>query len=139
MIVDASAGFGGESKFHVKALNNHKWEYIFMGTATKEIKDMISELSPTSKLMCSTKSSTIATRVHIYDVYANWDNDTENCKRDLCHLINLLEKRVIKPKILDRMPLSKVAKAHEILNTKRLQGHLVCEPWMKSMQRAVYL
>jgi len=139
MIVDASAGFSGESKSHVKALNNHKWEYIFMGTATKEIKDMISELSPTSKLMCSTKSSTIATRVHIYDVYANWENDTESCKRDLCHLINLLEKRVIKPKILDRMPLSKVAKAHEILNTKRLQGHLVCEPWMKSMQRAVYL
>jgi hypothetical protein len=35
--------------------------------------------------------------------------------------------------------LNKVAKAQELLELKRLPGFLVCEPWMMSKKRAVYL
>lgn len=74
-----------------------------------------------------------------YDVYEEWEKNIDLCKRDLSHLLKLLEGQSIKPEVLDRIPLNKVAKAHELLETKRLPGFLVCEPWMKSKKRAVYL
>lgn len=76
---------------------------------------------------------------YAYDVYEEWQNNLELCKRDLSHLLRLLEGQTIKPDVLDRLPLNKVAKAHELLETKGLPGFLVCEPWMQSKKRAVYL
>lgn len=74
-----------------------------------------------------------------YDVYEMWEKNLELCKRDLSHLLKLLESKSIKPEVLDRIPLNKVAKAHELLETKRLPGFLVCEPWIKTKKRALYL
>jgi len=74
-----------------------------------------------------------------YDVYEEWDTNLELCKRDLGHLLTLLESKAIQPEVLDRIPLDKVAKAQELLEMKRLPGFLVCEPWLKSKKRAVYL
>lgn len=74
-----------------------------------------------------------------YDVYEEWERNLDLCKRDLVHLLKLLESKSIKPEILDRIPLNKVAKAHELLESKRLPGFLVCEPWIKSKKRAIYL
>ena len=74
-----------------------------------------------------------------YDVYKAWEKNLDLCKRDLSHLLRLLERKLIKPEVLDRIPLNKVAKAHELLETKRLPGFLVCEPWMKNKKHAVYL
>lgn len=74
-----------------------------------------------------------------YDVYQEWESNLEICKRDLSHLLKLLERKIIKPEVLDRLPLNKVAKAQELLELKRLPGFLVCEPWMMSKKRAVYL
>jgi NADPH:quinone reductase-like Zn-dependent oxidoreductase len=95
---------------------------------------------PTS-LVCSKQKefTKMMHRYHCYDVYEQWDRRLELCKRDLEHLLKLLQQGIIKPKILDRIPLSKVARAHELLETKRLSGFLICEPWMRSKKRAVYL
>ncbi len=81
----------------------------------------------------------ILNKSYAYDVYEEWQNNLELCKRDLSHLLKLLQDETIKPEVLDRIPLNKIAKAHELLDTKRLPGFLVCEPWMRSKKRAVYL
>ena len=74
-----------------------------------------------------------------YDVYEEWEKNLDLCKKDLSYLLQLLEGNSIKPELLDRIPLSKVGKAHDLLETKRLPGFLVCEPWIKSKKHAVYL
>lgn len=74
-----------------------------------------------------------------YDVYEEWEKSLDLCKRDMGHLLKLLGRKSIKPEVLDRIPLTKVARAHELLEAKRLPGFLVCEPWMKSKKRAVFL
>lgn len=83
--------------------------------------------------------SKILSKASAYDVYEEWQTNLELCKRDLSHLLGLLEHEMIKPVVLDRLPLDKVAKAHELLEAKSLPGFLVCEPWMRSKKRAVYL
>ncbi len=74
-----------------------------------------------------------------YDVYEEWEKNLDLCKKDLDYLLTVLESKAIKPEVLDRIPLNKVAKAHELLESKRLPGFLVCEPWIKSKKRALYL
>jgi NADPH:quinone reductase-like Zn-dependent oxidoreductase len=81
----------------------------------------------------------ILNKSYAYDVYKAWETNLDLCKKDLAHLLTLMEQEVIKPKVLDRLPLNKVAKAQDLLESKRLPGFLVCEPWMRSKKRAVYL
>ncbi|KAG7360748.1 oxidoreductase [Nitzschia inconspicua] len=81
----------------------------------------------------------VLNKCHAYDVYESWDQRLEVCKKDLSHLLGLLEGGALKPEVLDRLPLNKVAKAQELIESKRLPGFLVCEPWMRSKKRAVYL
>ncbi len=57
----------------------------------------------------------------------------------MAHLLKLLKMRHIRPRVLDCVPLYKIAQSQEILEEKRVQGFLICEPWIKSMSRAVYL
>jgi NADPH:quinone reductase-like Zn-dependent oxidoreductase len=94
-----------------------------------------------SPIVCSKNKALakILNRTHSYDVYEQWERDLENCKKDLSHLVNLLQRGVVKPTVLDRIPLNKVPRAHELLESKRLSGFLVCEPWMRSKKRAVYV
>jgi len=74
-----------------------------------------------------------------YDVYEEWESNLKLCKEDLHHLLKLLKCKVVNPEVLDRLPLNKVAKAHELLESKRLPGFLVCEPWIMSKKRAVFI
>jgi NADPH:quinone reductase-like Zn-dependent oxidoreductase len=79
-------------------------------------------------------------RTHSYDVYEQWDQNLEICKKDLMHLLGMLERGIIKPRVLDRIPLSKVAQAQRLIESRRrISGFLVCEPWMKKKKRALYL
>ena len=78
-------------------------------------------------------------RSYSFDIFEQWEKNLDLCKEDLVHLLKLLQDGAIKPKILDRIPLSKVPRAHELLESKRLSGFLICEPWMQSKKRAVYL
>ncbi len=99
-----------------------------------------SEDTPTSLVCTKQKAITrMMNSSYAYDVFEQWEKNLELCKRDLEHLLGLLQQGVIQPKILDRVPLGKVMRAHELLESKRLSGFLVCEPWMKSKKRAIYL
>jgi D-arabinose 1-dehydrogenase-like Zn-dependent alcohol dehydrogenase len=60
-------------------------------------------------------------------------------KKDLSHLVDLLEKRKIVPTILDRVTLAKVADIQHMLEKHRVKGHYICEPWLVSKSRAVSL
>jgi len=74
-----------------------------------------------------------------YDLYEEWKKNPSKAKKDLGHLVDLLEERKVVPVVLDRVPLSEVAKIQEILEKRRLKGHYVCEPWLVSKSRAVSL
>jgi NADPH:quinone reductase-like Zn-dependent oxidoreductase len=94
---------------------------------------------PSSGLICSKSQSQQRSRTNYYDVYKEWEIDVEKCKRDLSHLLKLLEDRALRPHVLDRVPLHKVARAQDLVESKRLSGFLVCEPWLKIKSRAVQL
>ena len=74
-------------------------------------------------------------RAHRHNVFENWENDMKQGKKDLSHLIGLLHKGVLNPKILERIPLSKVSKAEDIVEARRLHGVIICEPWILENQR----
>eukprot|EP00542_Grammatophora_oceanica_P001003 CAMPEP_0194058448 /NCGR_PEP_ID=MMETSP0009_2-20130614/66316_1 /TAXON_ID=210454 /ORGANISM="Grammatophora oceanica, Strain CCMP 410" /LENGTH=1089 /DNA_ID=CAMNT_0038708597 /DNA_START=210 /DNA_END=3476 /DNA_ORIENTATION=- len=101
--------------------------YVFLDKSTQKEKTAC----PSKALENNTYLCQRASRLffHNYDVFERWETDLEVCKRDLQHLVTLLEKGLVKPKVVDRLPLTKVARAHEILDSKRVLGTLVCEPW----------
>lgn len=70
-------------------------------------------------------------RAHRLNMFESWERDMKQGKRDLCHIIGLLEKDIVKPKILERIPLSKVAKAQDIVEKRQINGTIICEPWIK--------
>ena len=73
-------------------------------------------------------------RSFAFNVFDSWDADPKLCKRDLEHLLELLEDHHLKPDILERVPLSKVGKVHSILETKKIPGFIVCSAWMTESQ-----
>lgn len=94
------------------------------------------------QLVCNRDKAKISMidRTHDYNPFRQWTSDLQKSKKDLAHLIKLLEKSMIKPNVLDRIPLNKVAKAQEMVESKRHpSGFLVCEPWLRNKKRAVRL
>ena len=78
-------------------------------------------------------------RTSVYDVYEQWDDDLDLCKRDIQFLLQLLEDKKIDPTILDRISLNKVDDAHDLIRSKRLSGFIVCEPWLVGKSRTICL
>jgi NADPH:quinone reductase-like Zn-dependent oxidoreductase len=76
---------------------------------------------------------------HKYNVFEQWTDDLEGSKRDLRHLLKLLQNGVFNPKVIDRIPLSRVPKAQELIQDKSHNGIIVCEPWIRSKHRSVLL
>lgn len=87
------------------------------------------------KAQCQVDVFKILKRAIKHNVFENWENDMKQGKRDLAHLIGLMNKGVLNPKILERISLSKVSKAEEIVEARRLHGVIVCEPWIQEKQR----
>jgi NADPH:quinone reductase-like Zn-dependent oxidoreductase len=103
--------------------------------------DQAAKETTTKILACAIrgKAGNSKSRTHVLDIYSEWVINLQRSKEDLAHLVQLLQKRKITPCILDRIPLSKVAKAQEMMEAKRLPGFIVCEPWLVSKSRAVLL
>ena len=87
------------------------------------------------KAPCQVDVFKILKRAQKHNVFENWENDMKQGKKDLTHLIGLLHKGVLKPKVLERIPLSKVSKAEDIIEARRLHGVIICEPWILEKQR----
>lgn len=91
-------------------------------------------------IFCSKATSQRRGKTYNYDVFKEWEERIDQCKIDLTFLVDLLGKEDnISPCVLDRISLHQVAKAHEMLERKRLSGHLVCEPWLVAKSRALRL
>jgi NADPH:quinone reductase-like Zn-dependent oxidoreductase len=74
-------------------------------------------------------------KLHNYNVFEAWDADMKLAKRDLGHLMKLLKDGLLRPKIAERIPLSKVPKAHDYLDEKQVNGFVLCEPWITGQER----
>lgn len=72
-----------------------------------------------------------ARKLYHYNVFDSWDADPRQSKRDLEYLLKLLAEDMIAPKIYERIPLSKVARAQEVIERTPLSGFILCEPWLK--------
>ena len=70
-------------------------------------------------------------KLHHFNVFEHWDDNLKESKKDLLHLVHLLRLNKIEPKIVDRLPLTKVARAQEIVETTTPVGFVLCEPWLK--------
>lgn len=88
---------------------------------------------------CSRKVSQSKSRTHTYNVFSQWEENHARCRRDLEHMFRLLEERQVVPNVIERIPLNKVSRAQDILQTKNVPGFIVCEPWLVSKSRAVML
>ena len=72
-----------------------------------------------------------------YDIYEAWKKNVDQCMKDLQYLIHLLQQKRLTPKLLDRIPLSKVARAQQLIGSKQLSGFIICEPWLVAKSRAI--
>lgn len=88
-------------------------------------------------LVCSKGVWQNRSRTHAYDLYTEWEEKLDRCKSDLAFLVKLMDERKINPHVLDRIPLSKVARAQELIEAKNVHGFIVCEPWLVSKCRAL--
>ena len=73
--------------------------------------------------------------LHNYNVFDSWESDMKQAKRDLSHVLRLYKEGAVKPQILDRIPLNKIAKAHEFFETKKVTGFVLCEPWITGTKK----
>jgi len=72
-----------------------------------------------------------ARKLHHYNVFHSWETDMRQGKRDLCHLMKLLGEDAIRPKIFERVPLTKVSRAQQVIDKTPMSGFILCEPWLK--------
>jgi NADPH:quinone reductase len=70
-----------------------------------------------------------------YNVFDSWEDDLKLCKRDLGHLLKLYRDGSLRPRILERIPLFRVAKAQDLMEGKKLSGFILCEPWIKGKNK----
>jgi D-arabinose 1-dehydrogenase-like Zn-dependent alcohol dehydrogenase len=107
------------------------------------VKNGIKEEDPDcgrrARLVCQRQGRPSNRRCVYYDVFDEWETNIDRCKLDLQHLIKLLDEDLVEPSILDRVALNKVARAQSIVESKRLSGFIVCEPWLVAKSRAIRL
>jgi len=77
----------------------------------------------------------LADRAMYYNLFDTWYGDRSSkamARKDLEHLVQLLEIELLDPEIARRFPLSKIAKAQHCLERKTIpgDGHLICSPWL---------
>ena len=95
--------------------------------------------NPAMMMACGRSDLSLDSRVSRYNVFRAWDDNREYIQDDLHHLTALLLERKVVPDVLDRVSLSNVGKAHALLETRRLRGFVVCEPWLVSKSRTMNL
>jgi NADPH:quinone reductase-like Zn-dependent oxidoreductase len=129
IIVSVKDGLVSEevTKEHLKALNDDG-QVTFIGQQGVEHTVEIASPSP-QDLLCTSGRKKVHDRSQSYNVFDHWSADYKQSKKDLAHLLELLQGRLVNPQVLERIPLSKVAKAQSIVEAKRLAGFIVCEPW----------
>ena len=85
------------------------------------------------EMMIKTYCSMFMNKIYFLKLTESWEHNLQQSKDDLEFLIKLLQedKIVISPKIVARIPLRAVAYARQRLQNERIDGFIVCEPWLK--------
>jgi NADPH:quinone reductase-like Zn-dependent oxidoreductase len=83
-----------------------------------------------SRLICKSIKGSLVERSNFFNLFDSWGFDPKLGRRDLEHLVTLLESGRIRPIVLERVPLSKVARVHSILESMKVPGFIVCTPWI---------
>jgi len=115
--------------------NNESRSEVFGSTSINNQRDSNNPFRIPSRLLSNRDS--LADRTIWYNVFDSWEKKSHIARKDLEHLLRLLELNRIHPEVLECIPLSKVAKAQFVLDNRRLVGHLVCAPWMKQTTNPV--
>jgi NADPH:quinone reductase-like Zn-dependent oxidoreductase len=70
---------------------------------------------------------------NLFDSYMGDRLSKVTARKDLEHLIKLMEADLIHPQVAERVSLSKIAKAQRTLEHNKItgEGHLVCIPWLR--------
>ena len=106
-------------------------------------KDFVEETLSSNNVSFSDSKSwwkkQLQVEIVAYNLFEEWENNSDLCIKDLEHLVDLLVQMRIAPNVLDRIPLSKVARAQELVASARLSGYMVCEPWLIGKSRTVCL
>jgi NADPH:quinone reductase-like Zn-dependent oxidoreductase len=121
---------------HYKLLKGNG-QVVVVRNSNKEAE--LDSFEQRTSLVCRSNKRLQQNKTSYYDVCEEWDNNTKRCMLDLAHLVHLLEQNKIEPHVLDRISLSKVARAHQLIESKRLTGFIVCEPWLVAKSRAIRL
>jgi NADPH:quinone reductase-like Zn-dependent oxidoreductase len=69
-------------------------------------------------------------KLYNYNVFRQWDADLKQGKRDLAHLLRLLGDEAICPKVIKKIQLKQVSRAHDILESNLVSGFILCDPWL---------
>ena len=117
------------TKDHLKTLNRDG-QVIVVGQPGADNAFTIASPNA-SKLVCKSHRNKLNERSQCYNVFDSQASNPKQSKKDIQHLFKLLEERHIAPEVLEHIPLSKVAKAQSIVESKRMFGHIVCKPWTK--------
>lgn len=135
--VDLIISIGDDvAALHYKLLKGKGQIIVVKNRKNEEDQDSIGRRTG---LVCRRNKRLQQLRTSSYDVYEEWDNNTDRCKLDLRQLLHMLEANQIEPNVLDRISLGKVARAQELVEPKRLPGFIVCEPWLVAKSRAIRL
>jgi NADPH:quinone reductase-like Zn-dependent oxidoreductase len=98
-----------------------------------------SSLQPKRGVLCGRKAKIHQYQTSCYDIYEAWRRNVDGCKLDLQHLVHLLECEKVEPNVIDRVSLSKVARAQELAASTNVKGFIVCDPWLVEKSRTVCL
>lgn len=122
--VDCDDPTNSELKYeHIQTLSR-KGKLVLIGAPDEEGGQVI-ELNTVDE-----RSVGMSRKLFHYNVFDSWEEDMKQAKKDLAHLLKLLAEEKLNPKIVDRVPLNKVAKAQEVVEQKILSGFVLCEPWL---------
>ena len=124
--VDCEGSKTSELKYeHIQTLSRHGKMVLLNGPEDGQRKPV--ELHTVDEQSIGTSR-----KLYHMNVFDSWEADMKQSKKDLSHLLKLLAEDMISPKIYERVPLTKVAKAHDIIEKSHLNGFLLCEPWKKN-------
>jgi NADPH:quinone reductase-like Zn-dependent oxidoreductase len=130
LIVDIDNTMGkSELKIEHLELLSQNGKIVLISAPNGERK--ANEIDVLSKILEKTEC-----QLYFYNVFDSWDENLRQAKRDLTHLLKLMIDKCFKPTIVEKIPLNRVARAQDILETKKLNGFIVCEPWMATKQRS---
>lgn len=130
VVFDSLCQDGFESSF--KALKNTGTLVCVGMSSLLQNEPMGAFGAPLSAFWARTKAQYFMSRTHFYDVWESFKSDPKKFKADLATILDLLNKREIKPHIAKRIALADVQGAQTILEVgPQPRGIIVCLPWRR--------